>query len=43
MAWNELFASVAGLASLLTVAGVIVIGFGVPVRQQHDQGRRKVN
>ena len=29
MAWNELFGSVVGLASLLTIVGVIVTGFGL--------------
>jgi hypothetical protein len=29
MAWNELFGSAVGLASLLTIVGVMVIGFGL--------------
>jgi plastocyanin domain-containing protein len=29
MAWNELFGSAVGLASLLTIVGVIVIGYGL--------------
>jgi hypothetical protein len=28
MAWNELFGSAVGLASLFTIVGVIVIGYG---------------
>lgn len=28
MAWKELFGSAVGLASLLTILGVIVIGYG---------------
>jgi hypothetical protein len=29
MAWNELFGSAVGVASLLTIVGVIVIGYGL--------------
>ena len=28
MAWSELFGSAVGLASLLTIVGVIAIGYG---------------
>jgi hypothetical protein len=28
MAWNELFGSAVGLASLFTILGVIAIGYG---------------